>query len=149
MIPPSIITWLTGKVAGPVFGIALLAMSIAFAITIGVYHFELSSETARADKLDLAINAQGTGWVARNTQCLTNFGNVSAALKRTSDDIERLAKDTAAANASNALLMATAVRQVRGVRASTDKLLSTPATAPPGTLAACTSAARILKTGAP
>lgn len=143
------IGWLTGKIAGPVFGIALLATCIAFAVTVGVYHFELANETARADKLDSEINAPSTGWVARNTQCLTNYGNVSASLKRTSDDIEQLAKDTANGNAKTAAAMAGAVAQIRNVKGSTDKLVASPPSAPVGTIDACRAGAHILKTGAP
>lgn len=145
----AILSWLTGKVAGPVFGIALIATSIAFAVTVGVYHFELASETARADKLEAAINAPSTGWVARNAQCETNVATLSVALDRVRGEVAELAKATAEGDAKTAVAIAGAASQIGRVRVSTEKLLATPPSAPIGSIDACRSGARILKTGAP
>lgn len=143
-----IIAFLTSKIAGPVFGGLFFVTAIGFAVTVGVYHFELKAETSRADKLDASINAPGTGYIARNTQCETNVSTLGVGLDRARADVQRLANDTLAADKRNAASMASALQQVAAVKASSAKLLALPATAPIGSIAACTAGAKILKTGA-
>lgn len=142
----TIIGFLTGKIAGPLFAGTTALLLVALAITVGVYHFELSNETARADRLDDSINNTSTGWAVRNAQCETNVKTLGSGLDRMAGDIKKLGDDTAAANAAAAKLMANAASEARGARVRADQVLALPRPAPAD---ACKGAARVLKGMAP
>lgn len=98
----------------------------------------------KQDKADLSdsINNSKTGWAVRQAQCQTNVATISSGFDRMAGDIRKLGDDTAAANAANAKLMATAATEARGARVRADQVLNLPRPAP---AEACTVAAKILK----
>jgi hypothetical protein len=132
-----------------VFGIAFIATALSMIVTVGVYHFELAGMTTERDALKNQIYAEGTGLIARNTQCETNIASLNVGLKNARDDINSLAASTVETNKKTIAALTAAAAQVRTVKTATDKLLATPASAPIGSTQACSAGAHILKTGAP
>lgn len=145
----AILRWIVGPIAGPVFGIAALMLGIGWVTTSIVDRADLAHVTADRDKLKASIDDPATGFVARNAQCETNVVQLQAAIVRTAADIKKLGDDTIANGKRIGELMAQQRAGAAAAKAAADKLLALPATAPRGTVEACTSAARILKTGAP
>jgi hypothetical protein len=145
----AIARWIIGPIAGPVFGVAVILLSIGWATTTLVSRHELATVTADRDRLQDAIYNPSTGYLARNTQCETNVAQLQAAIVRTAADIKKLGDDTIANGKRIGDLMAQQRAGAAAAKATADKLLALPSTAPRGTIEACSSAARILKTGAP
>lgn len=145
----AILKWFVGPLAGPVLGIALLITGIGFVTDHLVLSWKLSNVTADRDALKDSIYHDGTGWVARTSACETNVEVLTQAVKNARDDIKSLADNSDAASARAAKMLATIAAQVSGVRASAEKLLALPPSAPVGTLDACHAGANILKRGAP
>lgn len=102
----------------------------------------------KQDKADLSdsINNTKTGWAVRQAQCQTNVATISSGFDRMAGSIRDLGDKTAAANAANAKLMATAATEARGARARADQVLNLPRPAPADV---CTGAAKVLKGIAP
>jgi hypothetical protein len=111
----------------------------------GVQTIRLYDMRAQRDHLQASIEDPVTGWAARHAQCETNVASLDTSIKGLNGQVEKLAADTKSGNERNAVLMGTAIINLRGVRASTDKLLAMPAMAPVGSIEACRAGARILR----
>lgn len=142
-----ILAFVGGPIAGYVFGAALAALALTFAVTVGVYHYKLADMTEQRDGYRERIENPTTGYVAKNAQCGTNVAQLTKGLDRISKEVEDLAKATKDGDARTAAIVADAVARSRGVKTSTDKLLALLAPASPGTLKACDAGALILKRG--
>ncbi len=143
-----ILGFVTGPIAGYVFGAALAALALTFAVTVGVYHYKLADMTEQRDGYRERIENPTTGYVARNAQCGTNVEQLKSGIARISKDVEDLATATKEGDARTREAIAAAVRNSQGVKSSTDKLLAMIAPAAPGTLKACQAGAAILLKGA-
>lgn len=143
----AILAFVRGPIAGYVFGGALLAVSIAFAVTAGVYHFELASITRDRDALKDRIDNPSTGYVVRTAQCETNVSTLRTGLNRLSGEVEALAAATREGDARTAAALALVASRAGAAKAAADKLLALPARSAPGTLNACRDAAQVLKRG--
>lgn len=145
----AILRWIVGPIAGPAFGILALVLGIGWATTTLVARSELSTVTADRDRLKDQIDNPSTGYLARTAQCETNVAGLQVGLDATRRDIQKLGDASAANDRAVRGLMAKAAALAGDAQAKAARLLATPATAPIGSLDACTAGARILKGGAP
>jgi hypothetical protein len=132
------LTWLTGKIAGPVFaGVsALLLMALATVWLVNAW--KISDLTSERDDLRASL---GT--------CTANVGTLDASVKVLNGSIDKLAADTKAQNDALSKAMGLATADLRNVRGATNKLLAMPATAPVGSLDACRAGAAIYRGATP
>lgn len=142
-----IIGFVTGPLAGYVFGGALAVFAIVFAVTVGVYHWKLGAMTTERDGYRERIENPTTGYVARMAQCGTNVATLQTGLSRLTIEVKALADETRNRDKKISEALEKAGAQAAGARRSADKLLALPAPAPVGSAEACRAGAAILKRG--
>lgn len=82
---------LTSRMAGPVAA----ALAVILAIALGVTTLQKNSAVRRADKLHAEIHAPVTGYIAEAARCKANVTTLEGSLKRQSDAVAELQRQSA------------------------------------------------------
>lgn len=104
--------FLTGPLAGPICGSALVLSLIGGAVVWAEGSWKVASLERDKAKLEASIADPETGFVARNAQCETNVAQLSGALTRSNQSIADWQARAAAADAR-------AAKAIDAARAST------------------------------
>jgi outer membrane murein-binding lipoprotein Lpp len=132
------IAWITGKIAGPVFG----GIAALLAVALIVMWARISDRDKTISDLHTAIDAPDTGWAARLGQCQGNVRTLSAGLDRMAMDMKALGAATAAATAAATRAATAAAAQSRSAQQEAARILALPR---PEAQRACLAAGAVLK----
>ena len=132
------IAWLTGKIAGPVFGVGCLLLVGALAAQWLVW-------STRVADLNAALGIARMDLMSAQTNlgtCHANITTLDVSLKTQSADIQALADATVAAGKDAAARMARLEAQGKAVRVTADQILALPQPMPE---MSCAEAERLLR----
>jgi len=104
--------FITGPLAGPIFGSALVLSLIGGAVVWAEGSWKIASLEHDKAKLEASISDPKTGFAVRNAQCETNIAQLSGALTRSNQSIGDWQARAAAATAR-------AAKAIDAARAST------------------------------
>jgi hypothetical protein len=141
--------FLTGRIAGPLFGITSLALAVALGAMYLTWTWQVSLIERDRDTYKARIEDQETGLVRQVTQCLTN----TSGLKESIADIAQNAKDREARDKArdeaNQKSMAAAAKLAKGAFDNSAMILARPTATMPGTLASCAAGEKYLRGALP
>ena len=138
----TILKFLVGPIAGPLFGGVALFLLAAVGTEYAVLSWKIASLEADKAKLQDSIGNAKTGYLATIAQCEVNAGTYSKSLDRLAGEVKTLANDTAARDKANAARMSALNGATQAVRLRADQILALPKPAPANACAAATAVLR-------
>ena len=116
--------FLTSGIAGPLFGIGMLASVLLGGVEYLVQSAKIANLQSDNAKLSTSIDDPKTGYIARGAQCESNVATLKTSIALTSQSLKNLAAQEAALEAAAAKATASAQAGAKAADAAAQHILS-------------------------